>query len=85
MATETRSIMIRSAACRALLQAAEVLQDVNAMADAVPPGRKHPTVPTAIRRHLARALRVVEESQKKVGAVPITNAEKESARWGRPI
>ena len=85
MPTQTRSVMIRTEACRALLQAAKLLQNVQAMADAVPPGRKHPTVPSAIRRHLARALRVVEESQAKVSEVAITDSEKESARWGRPI
>ena len=82
MPTQTRSVMIRTEACRALLQAAKLLQNVKAMADAVPPGRKHPTVPSAIRRHLARALRVVEGSQAKVSEVAITDSEKESARWG---
>ena len=37
------------------------------------------------RQMLARALRVVEESQAKVSEVAITDSEKESARWGRPI
>ena len=51
MPTQTRSVMIRTEACRALLHAAKLLQNVKAMADAVPPGRKHPTPPHRTDRH----------------------------------
>ena len=85
MSSQSRSVMVRTMAYRALLEAAGQLRDVKDLADAVPPGRKQPTVPAAMRRHLDRALRIIEESRTKIEAVPITDTEKENARWGRPL